>query len=154
MLRTIDFLFLAGASVGSCDKIMQTFGARLGNVTSLILAFRKVIGEDIISCEHEPILCPSGSQFNAEIKEDTFSGEPGVLPSNEPRGILCTAELRLRRREQMEGSGEGEWERSTLVTTERLLGKLEYDAKKQQGAVELSDKRGLQFKSQDVLVTM
>ncbi|OBZ69558.1 hypothetical protein A0H81_10515 [Grifola frondosa] len=134
--RITDILLLAGASVGDCDKVTQVFGARLENVTSLILAFRKVIGEDIISCEYEPILGPSGSQFNAEIMEDTFSGGPGLLPGNEPRGILCTTELGLRRWQRVEGrGGKGEWERSTLlkskVATDGLLEELEHDAKKQ-----------------------
>lgn len=117
-----NLLLVAGSSVGQVDALIARKRDSFRSIVEAAIAFRRAIGEEIISCDFESILVHPGDGFDTATMDDAYdvSKKPGrsntVDESAAVKKVLCTAGLGLRRCKKIktEGEASSQWEVSTL----------------------------------------
>lgn len=122
-----NLLIVAGSSVGQVDALIARNRNNLRAIVEAAIAFRRAIGEEIISCDFETILVHPGDAFDSAGMTDSYDvskkpvGRTGE--DSAARKVLCTAGLGLRRCKKVKTEGEAgtQWEVSMLYKPHVIL---------------------------------
>ncbi|KAJ3549793.1 hypothetical protein NM688_g5143 [Phlebia brevispora] len=121
-----NLLIVAGYPLGQVDALIARKRNSFRSIVEAAIAFRRAIGEEIISCDFETILIHPGDAFDVAAMTDSFEVAKKPIRNGDEAGarkVLCTAGLGLRRCKKVKSDGEpgSQWEVSVLFKPEVVL---------------------------------
>ncbi|KAK2464375.1 hypothetical protein APHAL10511_003522 [Amanita phalloides] len=101
------------------DMIQTRFADDIDRIIKKSQELKKVLGEDVTSCELEMLYFEPDYEFSEATMEDTFQDQSVKENGQTSEGVLCTTDLGLIRQEKIKDTGD--WKETVLLKPKIVL---------------------------------
>ncbi|KAF8629985.1 hypothetical protein AX15_003174 [Amanita polypyramis BW_CC] len=102
------------------ETIQSRFSAEIERIIKKSQGLKRVLGEDVMSCELEILYIEPEHPFDEKLMEDTFQDQSARDNLEDTEGVLCTTDLGLIRHEKNRDTAGG-WKDSVLLKPKIVL---------------------------------